>query len=199
MKLDRKLNLVIPIERDDGTTLNVYAQPLSKDVFEKYALVMAKTFTRIYAEKIAYMGGPRVALMLLKEVAEGTRRMDGSTTWWEGPDGVEAGLLGEMWRTTTVLAPADGGGWEQIMYEVALKRDLLTEDDRSEVEGAITFFTVLSAMHRREERLVMLQAAAGMWRWQITSSTLPEFRNSLPTSTPGAGTGTKATASPIVA
>ena len=184
MRLDRKLNLVIPIDRDDGTTLYTFSSPLRREVWEQYHMVISKTFTRIYAENLSFMGGPRNAALMLKDMAKNTARPDRSGDWWEGQDGVERGLRPEMRRLTTVMVPrAEGGGWEQVQYDDAIARDMLTEDEASEVEGAVAFFTVNSAMHKAAALKGIMAAAAGMWGMQVTSSPFSEWRNSLTTST----------------
>lgn len=195
MKIDRKLNLVIPIERDDGP-LYIFSMPVDRLVFERYFLVISKTFSRVYQENLGFLGGPRVCALMLKEVAQNTPRSDRSGSLWDGPDGVENGLVAEIRRLTNVLAPTDGG-WRQIPYEDALKRDMLTEDEVSEVEGAITFFIVNWCMHKKAVAEAILQSAAGMWGLEVTSSSITEYRSSLTISTPPEPSGEKEALSSI--
>ena len=61
MHINRKLNLVIPIERADGSQIFTHSTPISAEVFDKYFLVIAKTFSAIYSEGLGPLGGPRVA------------------------------------------------------------------------------------------------------------------------------------------
>jgi hypothetical protein len=182
VNIDRKLNLVIPLERADGGDLYVYSIPMRREVWEHFFMVLAKTFTVIYQGQLGWMSGPRVAGLLLREVAQTTMRADGSSSWWEGDDGVEMSLLPEMRRLTSVLVP-EGGVWRQVLLDDAVDKKLLTDDEVAEVTGALAFFTVNSAMHKPKVLAAMLNAAAGVWGWQITSSTLSEFRSSLTTST----------------
>lgn len=199
MRIDRKLNLIFPMAREDGSVLYAFSAPMRKETFETYALVIAKTFERIHAENIVNRSGPRVSAMILKEVAKSTTRInttiqkDGPTDWWDGDDGVEKGLLGEWRRLTTILAPNGAGGWDTVMYDIALRRDLMSEEEQSEVEGAIAFFMVVSAMHRKTMRIPLLAQSGAMWGWSITYSDITEFRNSLTTSTKEEDSGTKET------
>ena len=76
MKIDKKLNLVIPIETDDGT-LYVHSMPIRREIFDTYFLVLSKTFAAIHGEGLGEIAGPRVAALILKKIA-----MD--TGMWEG-------------------------------------------------------------------------------------------------------------------
>ncbi|KWN80871.1 hypothetical protein WM24_23850 [Burkholderia ubonensis] len=181
MKLDRKLNLVLNIESG-----HVHHAPISKEVFERYFLPISKTFTRIYAEGLGSMAGPRVAAMMLKKVAQ-------DDNIWEGVDGVENGLMNEIRRLTNVVLPSEQG-WSTLPYYEALRQDMLDEDEVSEVENALCFFTCAVSMHKKNERNVIVGAMTLFWGGQITSSGLMEFARSLPTSTADENTGEKATA-----
>lgn len=196
MKIDRRLNLVIPVDRDDGTTLYAFSSPISREVFENYFLVISKTFSRIIAEGLQLLGGPRVCAMMLRDTAMNTLRSRG-VSWWEGPDGVENGLMNEVRRLTNVLVPREGGGWESTPYADAVSGGLLDAEEVAEIEGGISFFTVNYYMHKRQVVERMLESVAGMWAWQITSSTLSDYRTSLTTSTPAAPTGGTVTPSSI--
>ena len=85
MRIDRRLNLVIPIDGAAGR-FYLHSMPVSRVVFEQYFLVLAKTFSAIYGEGLSALSGPRVAAMMLKRIAQ----RDGS---WEGQDGVEGERL----------------------------------------------------------------------------------------------------------
>jgi hypothetical protein len=211
LRIDRKLNLVVPLNREGGS-LYVYSVPISSEVFQQYFMVISKMFSALMRENLGWLGGPRVSAMMLRDIATNTMRSDHVSNWWSGPDGVEQGLMGEIRRLTNVFMPSgyttitegEGDdatsvkrptGWEMVQYEDAIKRELLDEEEISEVEGALVFFTVNSAMHKRENRGEILGAAAGLWGWLITSLPILEFRSSLTTWTPAADTG-KAAMSP---
>jgi hypothetical protein len=181
MRIDKKLNLVIPIYGDDSDapTAWVHSTPIRRETFERYHMVIAKTFASIYTEGLDFRVGPRVAMLRLREIAEEMKR-------WEGPTGVEAGLVAEMRRLTNLITPQQDGA---LPWQVAIDKGMIDPDDKSEVENAIAFFTVVSHMHRHHELKAILEGVAVIWSAQITSSTCMEYLNSLKTSTAAANTG----------
>jgi hypothetical protein len=189
MKIDRKLNLVVPVERAPGETVYVHSMPLGREVFERYFLVISKAFAAIYNEGLGFVAGPRVAAMLVRRVAEDMKV-------WEGPEGVQAGLVAEWRRLSNVLAPT-AKGWDTIPLDQAIAQAFLDEDDASEVENAIAFFCLASAMHKRMELRAVLDGASKLWGAHVTSLNSTEYPASLPTSTAAENTGAKAIASPI--
>ena len=189
MELNRKLNLVIPVETQPGVTVYVHSTPLSREVFETYYRVIAKAFTDMYAGGFNYVSGPRIAKMLLKQAAEEFNQ-------WNGPKGVNAGLIGEIHRITNVLTPGPKG-WAMLPFEDALNKGLFDEDDVSEVENAICFFILVSAMHKKKDLKPILETPISIWGAQLEYLSCTEFSASLPTSTSAVNTGEKAIASPI--
>src|ERR1017187_5798377 len=139
MQIDKNLNLVIPVERADGSVAHVFSTPIGRMVFEKYYMVIARTYNTIYNGGLGIMSGPRVAAMVLKEIAI-------SIDAWDGQEGVERGLMQEIRRLTTVLALGENG-WEPLPIHEAIAKGILDEDDVSEVENALVFFTVAFHMH----------------------------------------------------
>ena len=102
-------------------------------------------------------------------------------------------LVEEIRRLTLVVVPAERkGGWQTIPLGVAVERGFLTADDRAEVENAIVFFIVNSAVLPRAQRREMLEEASNLWGARISSSTPSEFAASLPKSTATARSGAKA-------
>jgi hypothetical protein len=190
MRLDRSLNLVLPLETDNGTVY-VHSTPVSRDTFERHYLVVSKTFAAMYQEGLAALAGPRVAAMLLRDVAMNTRGQNGSPNAWEGSDGVELGLMAEIRRLTNLVMPSEKG-WETIPFQDAISRKLLSPDDIADAESVIVFFICASAMHRRATLEAFLTGAASLWGAQITSSTSTGYAASLPTSIETASSGEKA-------
>ena len=187
MKIDAKLNLVIPIYGDpqimndpktgkeaeiDTIKAYVHATPISREVFEANFVVISKTFSAIYGEGLGAIAGPRVARMMLKKVAE-------DLGMW---DEVQGGLVAEMRRLANYIGPGQNG-WETLPLEIAVQRQLIDGDDAAEVENAVAFFTVVSAMHRRNALRATLAGAASLWSAQITSLNCTDFAASLKTST----------------
>lgn len=189
MKIDKSLNLVIPVSRDDGSTIYVHAAPIEPEVFTRYFLVIAKTFAAIYGEGLGPIAGPRVAAKLLKKIATDMGA-------WDGPEGVEVGLVNAINRLANVLVPT-ANGWETLPYHDAFRQGTIGAEDASEIGNALAFFTVAYSMHRREERRSILEGASKIWGSQITSSNCSEFASSLPKSTATASSGATAAASSV--
>lgn len=176
MKIDRRLNIVCPIQTDDGT-IYIHAIPLSREVFEEHFLVISKTFAAIYGQGLNYIAGPRVAAMMLKKVAM-------ELGVWDGANGVENSLLAEIKRLTNVLLPTPGGaGWSLVTLYDAVRQDMLSAEDLAEVENTITFFICASAMHKRTDLASVLGGIERLWDAQTTLLNVTEFRSSLLTST----------------
>lgn len=192
MRIDRRtLNLIVPVTREDGATVYVHSAPIAEDMFDLYYKPIARTFNQIYSGGYGITAGPRIANRLLRDVSvdlgvwEDQKGVDGRPV-----PGVKSGLMNEIYRLTNVLAVGEKG-WETVPYQEAVARGLLDAADASEVEGAIVFFTVASAMHRREQRAEVLAGAALLWSAQITSLNSTEYMNSLPTSTRAGSSGEK--------
>jgi hypothetical protein len=177
MKIDQKLNLVLPIETADGT-LYAHSAPVSREVFDRYFMVITKTLATVMSDGLGPLAG-RVAAKLLKKTAEERGE-------WDGPTGVELGLVKEIHRLTHIIAPAKGGGWETVPFGEAVHRGILNTDDAEEVENAVTFFTVVSALMKRESKGLFVQT---------TPLNCTAFAASLPISTENAHTGPRAIAS----
>ena len=187
MQIDRRLNLVLTVERADGSTLYVHSVPVRREVFSRYYMVIAQTFARIYAGGLGAIAAPRIAAMMLRDVAAEAGTLD-------GPTGVENGLFNEIKRTTTVIAPG-ANGWETLPYADAVSRKLLDEDDAAEVENAVAFFIVSSAMLKRKMLPELLAGMQRLWGGLFTSSSCTEYAAGLPMSIGAGSTGATATAS----
>jgi len=178
MRLNERLNLVIPIyDTDDRVKAYVHSVPLSREAFEAHYLLIAKTFAAIHAGGLGEVAGPRVAAMVLRDVARRERDEEGAVA-----------LTSEVRRLTNVLA-ATPTGWDRVPYEEVVTRKALDDDDLSEVENALIFFMVASAMHRRRILREVLPGAASLWGAQTSPSDFTVFAASLGTSTQVAHTG----------
>ena len=186
MKISERLNLVVPIEWN-GTSAYVHSVPISLEVFETHCAVVAKTFSVIYGEGIGPLGGPQVARMLLKRVAQ-------DMGVWDGPGGVALGLVAEVRRLSNIVAPGPGG-WAVVPLEVAATNGSMSPEEVSEVENILVYFTVVSRMVKRSELGKVLSLFVGLWNARTTSSNATEFAASLRTSTES-GTSTPSTAAP---
>jgi hypothetical protein len=185
MRIDEQLNLVIPIDRADGTTIWVHAAPIGREAFQRYWLPLSKTFALIYGEGL-HLAGPRIAALSLRKVSE-------DMGVWDGPMGVARGLMPEIRRLANVVAPGDGNGaghgWQMVPYDDALRSNLLDQDDADEVEGVLVFFTLAWRLHRQKERKDLIDGLCALWGASTSSASLSEFADTLKTSTATGNTG----------
>lgn len=184
MRLAKNLNLVIPVEMEGGVTAYVHSTPISRETFEGAFLLIAKTFATIHQNGLGVIAGPRVAALILQQTALNMGMEE---------KGVQ--LMNEIRRLSNVLTP--GTGDTMVPLQEAVTRGVLSDEDRSEVENALAFFTVCSAMHRREEREMILREAMLLWGGQLGSWGCTEFLSSLPTLTGDENTGETAVVSAV--
>ena len=177
MRLDKALNLVIPIDNDDGR-IYVHSTPVSREVFEKYFLAISKTFAAIYSEGLNVLAGPRVAALMLRQVS---KDLD-----------IDTGLIDEIRRLSNVIVAG-----KPVPLEVALNQGVLSAEDYHEAEGMIVFFICVSAMHKRSLVASILAEMCGLWASGTTLSNCTEYANSLPTSIETASSGETVTPSVI--
>lgn len=191
MRIDKHLNLVVPVYDDDGKTVVAYAHstPLAAEFVDRHFLLLAQTFAAVFNQGLGRAAGPAVAMRLLRQIAVNTKSWDNA----DGSQGDAQALVAEIRRLTTVLVPADGG-WQQVPLEVAVDRKVLSAEDRAEVENAVVFFIASYATLPRNQRREMLEAAVELWGAQLTSSTATDFVSSLKTSTAAVNTGAKSPA-----
>lgn len=188
--IDDRLKLIIPIyDRQDQIKAYVHSTPVSRQIFEANFALISKTFAAITGEGLGNLAGPRVAALVMKEVA---KRMVGEK---DAPLLVNP-LLSEIKRTGMVLLRTSSQ-WEFMPLQDALDQNYIDEDDGSEVENALVFFIAYSAMHRRKLLAEILPGAAQLWGALTSSLNVTEFRASLATSTQDASTK-KATVGDIV-
>lgn len=165
--------------------------PVSLEVWRNYFLILAKTYSQIFAQGLHSIAGPSVACLMLERLA----RIDGV---WEGESGVQQGLLNEIRRLTNIVLPT-GKGWETVPYEVALSRQLIDPEDIEQIEGAIVFFICASAVLRGRNQRTKLEAILMMidhlWGARSSSLDVMAFAASLPISIPAETIGVSPTAS----
>lgn len=179
-KLNRKLNIVMSIETGDGP-VHIHSQPISRNVFEDNFLAISRAFTAVYTNGLGPVTGPRVAALLLKQEAQ-------SLGVW---DKTQQSLMAEIYRLTNVAAPGPNG-WETMPFDVAKKRDVLTEEEAAEVENCIVYFICASSIHLKAEMAVAMEGLNTLWGAQTTSLNATEYTRSLPTSTQEETTGESA-------
>ena len=212
MRIDKRLNLIVPVYGEEVAKLDgdgkpvmengepvteqpviaqVHATPLPSEVVDRYFMILAQTFSAIFSNGLGVLGGPAVAMKLLRSLSRDQKIWDDDPK--SGLIGVKRGVVDEIERLTTVNVP-DGTGWTAVPLAIAVERQFISEEDKSEVENAIVFFIVGSATLARAQRKEMLTAAAGLWGARTSPLNSTEFTDSLKTSTVTVNSGEKSPA-----
>jgi hypothetical protein len=191
MKIDRKLNLVLPIIRDDGTQFFVHSTPISNDVFQQYWEIAGQTMNALYSRGFG-MFAPRYACMMLLKIAKENGGTDPKRQA-EEVQRVEQGFLAELHQRTNVFALGEKG-WELRAFDEAKSSGLIDDDEAAEIDNAVVFFTLASRSHLKSQ-MEEVRGALSLWKARTELLDCTAFRKSLPTSTVGASTGETATPS----
>jgi hypothetical protein len=181
MRINKSLNIVIPVDYEKGGQIFVHSTPISREIFEQYFLVVSKTFANIFSQGLGAISGPRVAYLMLKQTAT-------EMGIWNGETGVQAGLVNEIIRLSNVLIP-DKKGWKQLPLHTAVTKGFIDSETLAEIEGELVFFTCVSLMNKKNQVEGIMETVSGLWGSQTTSLGFTEFLNSLTTSTEEGNTG----------
>ncbi|EKL0720055.1 hypothetical protein FOT46_04655 [Citrobacter freundii] len=183
MKIDKKLNLVCSISRDNGSLIYVHTSPFPYEVVEEHCLMLGSLFTSFIAQ-IGGLGAARVAAMMLRKKLKREQELKED----EGVKGAQTqqvqqtpNIVDEIQRQTTVIFN-DNGQWKSVPLDSALKQGIISADEFREVEGEIVFFMVSSAIQKPELIKPTVGSVIGMFGGQLTLSTATEWRGSLLTS-----------------
>lgn len=190
LKINRQLNLVIPIDRGSEPALFVHSTPVASSVFKQYWEVVGRTMNALYSRGFGFFA-PRYAAPMLREMAQASAGTD-SQLRAQALDRLEKGFIAELRRLTNVLV-LGAKGWEMVPLEDARSMDLIDEEEFDEVETAVIFFTCASRSHLKSEQ-DKVHGALSMWNARAESLDCTAFRNFLATSSVTASTGEKATA-----
>lgn len=180
MKIDKKLNLVTNITRDDGSIVYLHVTPFPYEVVEEHCVLLGNLFTN-FVTQVGPLGSARVAAMMLrsrlkKAQAEGL------------PDGPT--IVDEIQRLTVVIHNV-GGQWKTTPLEVAFNQGIIDPDEYREVEGEVVFFMVSSAIQKANLIAPTVGTVIKMYDGQLTSSSVTALRDSLQTSKPDTDTPTQ--------
>jgi hypothetical protein len=187
ININKKLNLSLPFDTDTGK-IWIHSVPLSREVFEANYLILAKTLSAIYTNGLGPAMAPRVAALMLKDMAKEMAI----------EDQVQMTLVQEIYRLTNVLMPQQTGGWQTLPYAEVKMKKLVDEEILSEAENAIIYFIVASAVHRKAELPMAYRGLQEIWNAQTTLLNVTAFSNSLTTSTTADNTGEKPTKEVVV-
>lgn len=189
MKIDKRLNLVIPIFDESPKpkiVCYVHSTPISEETFDAFWEPIGITFNRIYSGGLGVPAGARLADKMLRKVSL-------ELGVWEGASGVQNGLINEIHRLTNVLITGPAG-WQMVPYHDAVQKQVIDKRDAAGIEAALVFFTVASTMHRRNDLTGILELAGSLWGLQIESRNCTELMSYLRTSTAAENSGATAAA-----
>lgn len=172
MKIDQKLNLVIPFESENGT-FYIHSMPISIEVFERYHFYLAKAYSKIWNSGLGIQSAPRVSCMILRQIAKEE----------DLTNDIELGLIGEIKRLSNVVFLDKNSGWQNMPIDQAIKSDYFTKRELSEVENTLVFFTVNYHMSSYKHLNLILDMTCNLFGFQKSSSEISEFIISLQTST----------------
>lgn len=196
MKIDNKLNLIVPVDTAEGeeTTIYFHHTPILKETFNRYHFAMAAAFNKLLSNNLQVMG-PKIAALTLEEVSKDLDQ------WRDNLDrkfiGIENGLIGEIKRLTNVIAYTPQG-WQPIPVADAISRSMVEEEDWQEASQRIVFFTLVSNMVTKKIRAALLEIMHESWNTQCASSSCSAWASSLPMLTGIEDTPMRVPASPII-
>ncbi|EKU4730561.1 hypothetical protein [Citrobacter sp. Cf084] len=183
MKIDKKLNLVTNITRDDGSIVYLHVTPFPYEVVEEHCLLLGNLFTN-FISQVGGLGAARVAAMMLRKKLQREQELRDEANQ-QAPT-----IVDEIQRLTSVVWN-DGGTWKTASFEVAMKQGIISPDEYREVEGEVVFFMVSSAIQKAHLIAPTVGSVIGMFGGQLVSSSVTAFRDSLLTSNPPTDTQTQ--------
>ncbi|EPC3469996.1 TPA: hypothetical protein MYO65_000691 [Citrobacter braakii] len=183
MKIDKKLNLVTNITREDGSIVYLHVTPFPYEVVEEHCLLLGNLFTN-FISQVGGLGAARVAAMMLRKKLKREQELN-ADNGQHGPN-----IVDEIQRLTSVVWN-DGGTWKTASFEVAMKQGIISPDEYREVEGEVVFFMVSSAIQKAHLIAPTVGSVIGMFGGQLVSSSVTAFRDSLLTSNPPTDTQTQ--------
>src|SRR4029077_4018571 len=176
--------------RDDGTSVYVHSAPISKEVYEANFRLITRTAVSMYSDGLAPGACARIAALAMRATAKEMDEGSGDTYRRSAES-----LMQEIWRLTNVLMPGLRG-WETVPFHEVMQNNSLDDEQVSEVQNILAFFTVISWFHRGSERQDIYRMLK-TYGAQTVSSNVTEFSASLPISTPTATSGVTAPPSSV--
>ncbi len=176
VKIDKKLNLVTNITREDGSIVYLHVTPFPYEVVEEHCLLLGNLFTN-FISQVGGLGAARVAAMMLRKKLKREQELN-ADNGQHGPD-----IVDEIQRLTSVVW-YDGGTWKTTSFDAAMKQGIISPDEYREVEGEVVFFMVSSAIQKAQLIAPTVGSVIGMFGGQLVSLNVTAFRDSLLTSNP---------------
>ena len=133
MKIDKKLNLVTSVTREDGSIVYLHVTPFPYEVVEEHCVLLGNLFTN-FITQVGPLGSARVAAMMLKKrlKQEQEARLEDGKSLSDLPKSLT--LVDEIQRLTVVIHNV-GGQWKTTPLEVAFNQGIIDSDEYREVEG----------------------------------------------------------------
>jgi hypothetical protein len=171
--INKKLNLVLPIE-DDNKKIWFYSTPISREVFEANYLLLVKTLSNLYFNGIGPGMAPRIAGYTLRDIA---KEMNSTVD-------ISQSFVNEIYRLTFVfMIDPVTNKWKTFPYLEVKNKKMVDEDVLMEVENALIYFTVASAIHLKSELPIIMTGLNQIWGAETTSLDPMAYCNSLTTLT----------------
>ena len=193
MKIDRNLNLVMQVQTAKNGLVYIHSASIGRSVFEQFYLELGKVFSQCFDsvnQAHLALSAPQLAYPALKSIATKAGN-------WDGAGGVKFGLINEIIRLTNVVFAGENG-WESLPFDVAVKREILDEDEEAEALSSLVFFTAISKVAPKDLKNSFLEMAGSLRNWELTSSDFMVFMNGLPILTKKGNTGKKAKESSLI-
>jgi hypothetical protein len=171
--LDKRLNLVLEVERDDKSIVYVHSSPISRNLWKTHYTFLSMSINSLYADGFPPSTCVRIIYNRMLEIAEDNKERFGD---------LQKTLFAEIWRLTNVLVPSDQGFETVAFYNAMRDENILDQDNVEEVQNFICFFTAASWVHglSRKEREAFQQLMTKGFGVQITPLPVTEFKNSIP-------------------
>lgn len=189
VKIDKKLNLVTNITREDGSIVYLHVTPFPYEVVEEHCLLLGNLFTN-FISQVGGLGAARVAAMMLRKKLKREQELMDEANQQAQQAQQAPTIVDEIQRLTSVVWN-DGGTWKTASFEVAMKQGIISPDEYREVEGEVVFFMVSSAIQKAHLIAPTVGSVIGMFGGQLVSSSVTAFRDSLLTSNPPTDTQTQ--------
>lgn len=183
VKIDKKLNLVTNITREDGSVVYLHVTPFPYEVVEEHCLLLGNLFTN-FISQVGGLGAARVAAMMLRKKLQREQELRDEANQ-QAPT-----IVDEIQRLTSVVWN-DGGTWKTTSFDAAMKQGIISSDEYREVEGEVVFFMVSSAIQKAHLIAPTVGSVIGMFGGQLVSLSVTAFRDSLLTSNPPTDTQTQ--------
>lgn len=186
MQVTTDLNLAFPVGfTASEPRLWAYHTPLSMQVFEAHYRIFAATKQAIFGKSFgyAYESGPRIARLELLDAGKSDAIERGLVDERGEPKSSAPAILAEIRRLTQFVVAGDHG-FDLVPSEVAIARDVLSQEEWNEVESAIVFFTVVSVMSKIATRGNIMASVALIFGGSMTSLAPLDYVASLKASTP---------------